>query len=1080
MSKKRKYIIFLLFLFIIVLGGNQIVYSDDKVIYDNEIVKNDAVNFQSLTVKDGISNDYITKILQDSRGYMWIGTADGLNRYDGSGVRIYNYSYEDEKSLNSTYITALAEDSNGNMWVGTGGGLSIINMKTNEVTRIGNNYNSDYSISNYHVTAIFKDNNNTMWVGTSDGLNMYDEQTGKFRKYYAEEGNSNSLTNSYITDIKEFKDGNIVVATKSGATYIDINTFEINQMKDIHENNKYIYSIDFDNDYKTWYSTKSGIYYINDNKIQSVYFDVDIGERINTDISYILCDSQENIWFASSNGLIKYEQKDDITKVYKTDKEVSNSLLSNYITYVYEDRNGVIWIGTDNGVSILNNTQQFNKKYNYLLHNLGISESSVTSILEDSHGDIWVGTKYNGVFCFNEETNETIRYVHDDTMEQSLSSNYINHLHEVEPGKIMLSTDESVDVILKEDGTIQNINKNRLGETANKNYQKFYYDGQSTWVGSNEGFYIHKNGGNLAKSYNSHFEEYGLSNYRVIDIFQDEEDENILWLAGGRYTGLIKFHKEEGIIKNYTSDNNNNNDLTYDTINCIQGDGNGNLWIGTNAGLNKFNIETETFTSYSKKDGLANDYINSLLIDNEGNLWIGTNNGLSKFNIKKQKFTNYSEADGLQGTLFNRGAAYKTKSGKMFFGTNKGIISFNPNEIKEEIYNEDKVVLGNIRVNNQLIDYDDNEIIKLNHNENNIEIKYFLPDYGRIGGVSYTYMLEGVDSDWQYPENRNNAIYTLLSPGNYTFKVRGIKSNGDITEETSLNFTIKSPIWRTKTAFILYFIIIVAIVIYVRNHVKILKAIVDRQTKEINAQMETNRKLYERNIKNEKFKNDYFVNLSHELRTPINIIIATVQLVRTLVGKDNLYNENREKYLNIITKSSNNLLGIINDIIDSSKIESGAYKIKKQEGIDIVYLVEETALGMSSLISEKGIELIIDPEIEEKIICCDPNEIERCIINLIGNAVKFTEEGGEIRVFIKDYGELVSISVEDTGLGISLEDQKFIFNRFEQGENMNSTQVSSSGIGLTLVKYIVELHNGKVTLESELNKGSKFTIILPV
>ena len=1079
MGKKRKYIIFLLFLFIIVLGGNQIVYSDDKVIYDNEIVKDNAVNFQSLTVKDGISNNYITKILQDSRGYIWIGTADGLNRYDGSGVRTYNYSYENEKSLNSTYITALAEDSNGNMWVGTGGGLSIINMKTNEVTRIENNYNSDYSISTYHVTAIFKDNNDTMWVGTSNGLNVYDEQTGKFIKYYAEEGNSNSLTNNYITDIKQSKDGNIVVATKSGAIYIDINTFELSQMRDIHKNDKYIYSIDFDNDYKTWYSTKSGIYYIGDNKIQSIYFDVDIEERINTDISYILCDSQDNIWFASSNGLIKYEQKDHITKVYKTDKEVSNSLLSNYITYVYEDRNGVIWIGTDNGVSILNNTQQFNKKYNYLLHNLGISESSVTSILEDNHGDIWVGTKYNGVFCFKEETNETIRYVHDDTMEQSLSSNSINHLHEVEPGVIMISTEEYVDIIYEEDGTIESIKENRLGENANKNYLKFYYDGQSTWVGSNEGFYIHENGGNFAKSYDNQFEEYGLSNHKVVDIFQDEKDEDILWLAGSRYTGLIKFHKEEGIIKNYTSDDPNN-DLTYDTINCIQGDGNGNLWIGTNAGLNKFNIETETFTSYSKKDGLANDYINSLLIDDEGNLWIGTNNGLSKFNIIKQKFTNYSEADGLQGTLFNRGAAYKTKSGQMLFGTTKGIISFNPSEIKEEIYNEDKVVLGNIRVNNELIDYDDKEIIKLNHNENNIEIKYFLPDYGRVGGVSYTYMLEGVDSDWQYPENRNNAIYTLLSPGNYTFKVRGIKSNGDITEETSLNFIVKSPIWKTKTAFILYFIIIAAIVIYVRNHVKILKAIVDRQTKEINAQMETNRKLYEKNIKNEKFKNDYFVNLSHELRTPINIIIATVQLIRTLVGKDNLYNENREKYLNIITKSSNNLLGIINDIIDSSKIESGAYKIKKQEDVDIVYLVEETALGMSSLISEKGIELIIDPEIEEKIICCDPNEIERCIINLIGNAIKFTEEGGEIRVFIKDYGELVSISVEDTGLGISLEDQKFIFNRFEQGENMNTTHVSSSGIGLTLVKYIVELHGGKITLESEVNKGSKFTIILPV
>ena len=203
-------------------------------------------------------------------------------------------------------------------------------------------------------------------------------------------------------------------------------------------------------------------------------------------------------------------------------------------------------------------------------------------------------------------------------------------------------------------------------------------------------------------------------------------------------------------------------------------------------------------------------------------------------------------------------------------------------------------------------------------------------------------------------------------------------------------------------------------------------------------------------------------------------------MLNSLEDSGNVTKEKAKHYMDVIKKSSNNLLKIINDIIDSSKIESGAYKINKQDNVDIVYLVEETALNMSDYIKEKGLELIIDPEIEEKTICCDPKEIERCIINLIGNAVKFTESGGRISIVIKENENFVSISVEDTGLGISKDDQEFIFNRFEQGKGSDSTKVSSSGIGLTLVKYIVELHNGNVSLESEENQGSKFTITLPL
>ncbi|WP_294134110.1 sensor histidine kinase KdpD [uncultured Clostridium sp.] len=246
----------------------------------------------------------------------------------------------------------------------------------------------------------------------------------------------------------------------------------------------------------------------------------------------------------------------------------------------------------------------------------------------------------------------------------------------------------------------------------------------------------------------------------------------------------------------------------------------------------------------------------------------------------------------------------------------------------------------------------------------------------------------------------------------------------------------------------------------------------------LNNQLEENKRLSEEIIDKEKFKNNYFINLSHELRTPINVINSTVQLINSLNESKNVTNEKLNDYMNIISKNCNHLLKIINDIIDSSKIETGKYKINKENN-DIVYIVEEAALNMSKFIEEKGINLIIDPDIEEKIISCDETEIERCIINLLANAVKFTEEGGEIRIYIKEIKDNIEITVEDTGIGISKEDQEFIFKRFEQVESTEVTKVSSSGIGLTLVKYVIELHGGYIRLESEINKGSRFTIGLP-
>ena len=292
------------------------------------------------------------------------------------------------------------------------------------------------------------------------------------------------------------------------------------------------------------------------------------------------------------------------------------------------------------------------------------------------------------------------------------------------------------------------------------------------------------------------------------------------------------------------------------------------------------------------------------------------------------------------------------------------------------------------------------------------------------------------------------------------------------------NISINDELSNEYITTIFYVSIILVFCIYVFNYVKILQHLVNKKTMKLNNQLEENKRLSEEIIDKEKFKNNYFINLSHELRTPINVINSTVQLINSLNESKNVTNEKLNDYMNIISKNCNHLLKIINDIIDSSKIETGKYKINKENN-DIVYIVEEAALNMSKFIEEKGITLIIDPDIEEKIISCDETEIERCIINLLANAVKFTEEGGEIRIYIKEIKDNIEITVEDTGIGISKEDQEFIFKRFEQVESTEVTKVSSSGIGLTLVKYVIELHGGYIRLESEINKGSRFTIGLP-
>ena len=1062
-------------IFAILLSWDGVAYAAKVNFYNSSVAELDKINFNNLSTNNGLTSDLITYIYQDSIGYMWIGTKDGLNQYNGNMVVQYTYQYGNEKSLTSPCITSINEDDSGDIWVGTDSGLNIINRNEDKVIRIESGEQNEDMLSNYVITSIYKDSYGVMWVGTTNGLNRYDEKNNKFIKYYSDGTNTN-ITNNYITDIDENELGELWVSTMDGISIIDLKNYSIRNGRDKYNNIEYICSVDKDNYGDMWVLGKESVFKIINKDYEVGIYNIYDCENLSGNMTKVLCHSNGDVWLSRGTGLIRYIVSSNETKIYT---ESSNYLINNSINCLYEDRSGVLWVGTNKGVSILNTKQQFSTRINNILLQNNIYENSVRAFLQDSDNDLWIGIDGNGLVQFDISENKMIRFICDKSNENSLLSNSIKYIAEGVDGSIIVSTEKGINIINKNTKEIisypyEEINLNLF---LNDNF-KIVNDDKYSWSSTEEGLYRYDRETNEVVNYRENFNEKGISNYKIFDIFQDEIDENILWLAGGKEGGLIKFHKTEGVIKNYLSTLGEDS-LSYDSINCIQGDGKGNLWIGTEVGLNKFNIEKETFTQYYDKDGLVSNYINSIIIDDNENIWLGTNKGLSKFIINENRFINFTERDGVSGNQFNKRAAYKTKEGHLLFGTTEGVVSFDPNNIEEITPKVDKVVLDSLLINRELF-IGDGDNIELNYDENNITIQYFLPNYTRIGSITYLYKMDGVNKEWISDSRGGYATYTMLKPGKYTFRVKAVKSDGSFTEESTVSFVIKKPFWKSNIVYCIFIIVALLIILNIVYRVKFLKKIVDKQTKEINRQLEENKKLYERNIRNEKFKNDYFVNLSHELRTPISIILSVLQLLDSLKENGNVTKERQLHYMDVIRKSSKSLLDIINDIIDSSKIESGTYKINKEKNIDIIYLVEETALNMSDYINSKGIELIIDPEVEELPICCDPNEIQRCIINLIGNAVKFTEENGQIKVLIKTNDNNVSVSIEDNGLGISKDDQEFIFKRFEQGKNINSTKVSSSGIGLTLVKYIVELHDGHVKLESELNKGSKFTIVLPI
>ena len=1043
---------------------------------------NKYLKFTNISTNDGLSQGSIYSIYRDEDGYMWFGTNDGLNRFNGYDFEVIKANYKNENTLYPGIIGCIVEDKEGFLWVGTSAGLCKLDKKTLKVERIEADINDPKKTSNKHIWSLCIDSKNNLWVGTENGLNKYNFQTKEFKKYFNDKNNNESLSDNFITSIQEGNNGEIYVATKDGLNILDTNTDKIIRVPKEKLPSGYIIKLYKDSKNNMWISTQNkGIVKLNLNTKK-----FDNLEKINKlygfekfAINDMYEDFQNNIWLGSKGGLIKYSLDDNEVEKYVNNPYDRESLINNSIQSIYRDKDGLMWIGTYNGISIVNPTERFIHYKNKPGEKNTLSGNSIGGIYEDKDGDMWIGTTNDGLNYLNRKTNEIIHYQLDKNNPNSISSNTIFQVTGDDYGNIWVGTKNGLCRINKKTGNIKrykhNDNKNSL---VNNDVKEVFVDNKGyLWIGTRDGLDVFDIKKEKFKNLDYLLKENNIEETFIRRIFQDSKGN--YWIATGWYGGLIKIDPNKRKVINYKSIKGNKNSISDNAVKGITEDKEGNIWVTTSFGLNKLNPRTEEFKVFTEEDGLANNYAYGVLTDEDDNIWVSTNGGLSKYDKKSNTFNNFTFVDGIQNNEFNGTAEYKCKDGEMFFGGINGVTAFYPKNIKNNITTS-KVTIGDFKVYNNKDIRLNGDKVTLKNNENTFSFEFFLPDYRRLKSLNYEYMLEGFDKDWIFLDKGNYVRYTNIAPGDYVFKVRARDKNGNIGETKSVNIKINKPWYNSNLAYIIYISILIGLIYFIINYFKILNGLVKERTEELNKELLENEKMYNKLLKYEKYRNTYLVNLSHELRTPLNVILSSEQLISALNKKESkIPKKDLDKYMKIIKKNSKTLLKVINDLIDSSRITSGSYKLNIEK-TDIVYLVEEVALSMKSYIESNGLELIIDPEVEEKIIECDKTNIERCVMNLISNAIKFTREKGTIFIGIEDHGDTVDIIVRDNGIGIPKEHQNIIFNRFSQLETQVSSKHCSSGIGLTLVKSLVELHNGKITLVSEVGVGSEFRITLKV
>ena len=1083
------------------------------------VAQKQQLRFERIGTAQGLSHSNATCILQDNRGFMWFGTPDGLNRYDGYEFSVYRNDPKVPVSLSDGHIKSIFKDPEGTIWIGTSeGGLNRLDREKDRFRNYRNDPQDPASISDNSISGITGDSHGDLWVGTRfGGLNRLNKKTGRFTRYKYQSGDNSSISDSIVTVILEDSRHRLWVGTEKGG----LNLLD----------------------------PKSGRF------IRFQHSDKEGGSLSNNDVTCLYEDAWHRLWIGTRGGgldLLNYP--DNHFRHFRNDPENPNSLPRNIILSMAGDDKDHLWIGTENGgLSILNLKEE--TFVNYLhddLDNTTLSNNSIYSIYKDPQNNMWLGTFSGGVNFFNKDANQFAAYRHNSSVNSPGNNNILGFLEDGH-GNIWIGTDgggvdmfdprkETFTHFTHQPGNLHSICGNYISAVSTDNKNNIWMgscaDGTTLFDPVKKTYRIVLKG--QAKN--------GISGNNIAALMLDKDKD--LWIASwdggldclesqtGKYLspgsfgagidnrgpwpvvcmladsrgfiwfgtydkGVDRYDKKTKTFTHFKHDSSGNS-LSNNVVNSLCEDRKGNIWIGTKSGLNRFDPSSGHFTVYSTRDGLPDDHVLSILEDDKGNLWISTNQGLSRFDPITRAIANFTVADGLQSNEFKAHSCLKSSSGALYFGGVNGFNVFFPDSIRKDpsdpplvlthfqVFNKEVPIAGSGKDPSVLKEAIwETKTITLPYDQSVFSFEFASLNYTDKEKNQYGYMLEGFDKSWNNIGTKHTTTYTHLDPGKYVFKIRGMGNNGQWSSHiTSVGLIITPPFWMTWWFRLLAAggMITVAVIAY-RFRVGIIKL----QKKVLEQQVQERTERLALSVKEERLarmdaekargeaehansaKSVFLATMSHEIRTPMNGVLG----MASLLAETPLTPEQQE-YADTIRSCGEGLMNVINDILDFSKIESGKMELEKKS-FDLRACVEGVMDLFSVKAGQTGLDLVyqIDDNVPPFIIG-DTLRLRQVLMNLVGNAVKFTRQG-EIFIGIRllktqmDGGLEIGFEVRDTGIGIPDAKIGRLFNAFAQVDSSTTRKYGGTGLGLVICEKLVTLMGGRIGVESQPGKGATFS-----
>ena len=1049
--------------------------------------------FTHLSLEDGLSQTTVTSILQDSRGFMWFGTQDGLNRYDGYNFVVYRNDPSDLTSLGGNQIRAIIEDPSGVLWIGaSGGGLNKYDPETDTFVRYMYDPDNPNSLKNdivwsiwqdrsgilwlytdggwltefdpltetythyqtlpfntdtayYEVKSVYQDKTGTFWLNNhKGGLASFTQGTGRFTYFLHDPDDISTISAGGVTNIYEDKTGNLWISTTDGG--LNLLDRENGTFKHFQHNPDVPYSIS-DNNCHQIYQDHTGTYWVATGRGLNL-FDPETGKfiRYHEDPTnpYALSDDNINaiyedrggvLWFGTNGGINKLDQETIQFIHYRNIPDDPDSLSTSYIYSIYEDKDGILWVGGDDGV-----LNRFDRNKNRVTRYEpdaedphALNESwSVSAIYEDRRGVFWVGTFGGGLHTFDRKTEQFQRYLHNPDDPHSITSDIILSIYEDGGGTLWIGTDGG--------------GLNRF-DRQNGTFYAYMPDPDTP--------------GNPR-----------LGNVR--GIYEDQL--GFLWLTSW-YEGLTRFDPRTEQFVNYRHGSRNMQSLSNDLTYVVHEDRKGVLWIGTDSGLDKFDREAETFRHYMEKDGLPNNVIYAIMEDASGNLWVSTNRGISEFDPRTETFHNYNVFDGLQSDEFNQNAFFQSNSGEMFFGGVNGLNAFHPEQITNNPYRP-PVILIDFQLFNQSVAIGkdsilqkaiwDTEQITLNYDQDVFSLAFAALSYAAPEANQYRYKLEGFDDGWNGVDAKHRfATYTSLPPGDYIFRVQGANEDGAWNEEgVSLPITIIPPWWETwwsRSAVVaaLLFLVFISYRWRVRSILRYNQAL-KRQVEERTAQLEAANKELEA----------FAYSVSHDLRAPLRHIDGFLEMLqgRTKTTLD----DKSQHYMEVISDSAKKMGALIDDLLSFSRM-GRSEMFKSQVNLD--ELVRDIIQEFRIETEGRNIRWEISPLPS---VTGDRSMLRIVLVNLLSNALKFTRprQQAEIEIgYTPGTKDETVVFIRDNGVGFDMNYADKLFGVFQRLHRVD--EFEGTGIGLANVFRIINRHGGRTWAEGEVDHGATFYFSLP-